>query len=109
MPRRIHCTNKGGGDPMEQQTGRTANAVPHNLILEGRRSLTVTGVRRVIRCDPDSAVLETADCLLNLSGAELSVTALDLERGEAKLSGRIDALEYAETRTPGGFLRRLVR
>ena len=57
----------------------------------------------------DSAVIETSDCVLNLSGAQLSVTSLDLERGEAKLSGRIDALEYTEARTPGGLLRRLIR
>lgn len=94
---------------MEKQTARPAEAVPHNLILEARSRLTVTGVRRVVRCDPDSAVIETADCVLNLSGAQLSVTSLDLERGEAKLSGRIDALEYTEARTPGGLLRRLIR
>ena len=94
---------------MEKQTGRPAEAAPHNLILESRSRLTVTGVRRVIRCDPDGAALELAGCVLELTGGKLSVTALDLEKGEAKLAGRIDALEYAEARTPGGFLRRLVR
>lgn len=94
---------------MEKQTGRPAETAPHNLILEARSRLTVTGVRRVIRCDPDSAVIETGECILNLSGAQLSVTALDLERGEAKLSGRIDTMEYTEAKTPGGLLRRLVR
>ena len=72
---------------MEKQAARPAEAEPHTLILEQRSSLTVTGVRRVIRCDPDSAALETGDCVLNLSGAQLSVTALDLDRGEARLSG----------------------
>ena len=94
---------------MENQTGKPAEPVPHNLILEERSRLTVTGVRRVVRCDPDNAVIETADCVLNLTGAQLSVTALDLERGEAKLSGRVDALEYPEARPPGGLLRRLIR
>ena len=94
---------------MEKQAARPAEAEPHTLILEQRSSLTVTGVRRVIRCDPDSAALETGDCVLNLSGAQLSVTALDLDRGEARLSGRIDALEYTAARPPGGFLRRLTR
>lgn len=82
---------------------------PHDLILEGRSRLTVTGVRRVVRCDPDSAAIETSRGTLNLVGAELSVTALDLDVGEAKLAGRIDALEYTENRTPGGLLRRLTR
>ena len=46
---------------MEKQTGRPAEAAPHNLILESRSRLTVTGVRRVIRCDPDGAVLALGD------------------------------------------------
>jgi sporulation protein YabP len=91
-------------EPTKQET-----AMPHNLILEGRNSLSVTGVRRVVRCEPDSAQLETTSGILHLAGAQLSVTALDLERGEAKLSGRVDALEYTEDHTASGLLRRLLR
>ena len=45
----------------------------------------------------------------NSPGAELSVTSLDLDKGEVKLTGRVDTLEYTAEHTPGGFLRRLVR
>lgn len=84
-------------------------AKPHDLILEGRNKLTVTGVKRVLRCDPDGAAIETSKGVLHLAGAELTVTALDLDAGEAKLTGRIDLLEYTAERTPGGFFRRLFR
>ena len=93
---------------MDEKT-KQAPAAPHYLILEARGRLTVTGVRRVVRCDPDSAAIEVGEWVLNLSGAGLSVTALDLDRGEVRLSGRIDALEYAEARSPGGVRRRLAR
>ena len=93
----------------QQNAQAAAEGTPHDLILEGRKNLTVTGVRRVIHCEPESAAIETGCGVLYLSGAQLSVTALDLDLGEAKLSGRIDAMEYTETRTPGGFFRRLVR
>lgn len=93
---------------MEKRNEKQEQALPHDLILEGRAKLTVTGVRRVLYCNEEGAALETGKGTLNLSGAQLSVTALDLEAGEAKLSGRIDAMEYTENHTPGGFLRRLL-
>ena len=80
---------------MKQQNAKPEQALPHDLILEGRNKLTVTGVRRVIRCDAE--------------GAAMSVTSLDLDKGEVKLTGRVDTLEYTAEHTPGGFLRRLVR
>ena len=51
----------------------------------------------------------TSKGTLELTGAELSVTSLDLDKGEVKLTGRLDTLEYTAEHTPGGFLRRLVR
>ncbi len=93
---------------MEQWSDKQA-ATPHNLILEDRGRLSVTGVRKVLRCDQEEAAIETGQGILHLSGAQLSVTALDLDAGEAKLTGRFDALEYTEARTPGGWLHRLTR
>lgn len=94
---------------MEQRGEKQGTGVPHDLILEGRSRLTLTGVRRVLHCDADSAVIETSRGTLHLAGAELSVTSLNLEAGEAKLTGRFDALEYTEPRSPGGLLHRLMR
>lgn len=84
-------------------------APPHDIILEGREKLSVTGVKRVLYCNAESAAIETSMGVLNLSGAQLSVTALDLDAGQAKLSGRFDTLAYTEARTAGGFMRRLLR
>ena len=91
------------------KTAEKTPAPPHDLILEGRSKLTVTGVKRVLRCDADSAAMETGKGVLHLTGAELNVTSLDLESGEVRLTGRIDALEYTAERTPPGPLRRLLR
>lgn len=38
---------------MKQQDAKPEQALPHDLILEGRNKLTITGVRRVIRCDAE--------------------------------------------------------
>lgn len=101
-------SEKKGSCAMNKTAEKTP-APPHDLILEGRSKLTVTGVKRVLRCDADSAAMETGKGVLHLTGAELNVTSLDLESGEVRLTGRIDALEYTAERTPGGLLRRLLR
>lgn len=94
---------------MKQQDTKPEQTLPHDLILEGRSRLTVTGVKKVVRCDAESAAVLTSKGMLELTGAELSVTSLDLDKGEVKLTGRVDTLEYTAEHTPGGFLRRLVR
>ena len=91
------------------KTAEKTPAPPHDLILEGRSKLTVTGVKRVLRCDADSAAMETGKGTLHLTGAQLNMAALDLETGEAKFTGRIDTLEYTASAPAGGFLRRLLR
>lgn len=92
-----------------EKRAEQAEKLPHDLILEGRSRLTVTGVQKMLHCSADSAAMETGKGTLHLTGAQLSVVALDLEAGEVKLTGRIDALEYTQSATPGGFLRRLLR
>ena len=94
---------------MPEKTTNAAPAVPHDLILESRTRLTVTGVQKVLHCSAESAALETGTGTLHLAGAQLSMTALDLEAGEAKFTGRIDALEYTASAPAGGFLHRLLR
>ena len=86
---------------MAEQAGNS------DLILENREKLTVTGVRRVLQCNAESAAIETARGVLQLAGAQLNVTSLDLDSGEVKLTGRIDTVEYTAARTPagGGCLR----
>jgi sporulation protein YabP len=88
----------------EKNTRSPQPAPPHDLILEGRARLTVTGVQKVLHCNADSAAIETGRGILHLTGAQLSMAALDLEAGEAKFTGRIDALEYTASAPAGSVL-----
>ena len=95
---------------MPEQTAQNPQpAKPHDLILESRARLTVTGVQKVLHCSAESAAVATGKGTLHLTGTQLSMEALDLETGEAKFTGRIDALEYTANAPTGGFLRRLLR
>ena len=72
---------------MPEKTPRDPQPAPHDLILESRARLTVTGVQKVLHCNADSAAMETGKGTLHLTGAQLNMAALDLETGEAKFTG----------------------
>ena len=91
------------------KTAEKTPAPPHDLILEGREKLSVTGVNKVLQCDAENAVLDTSKGTLRLRGASLSIESLDLDKGEVKLTGRVDGLEYSAAQPTGGFWRRLLR
>ena len=79
------------------------NAKSHNLILEDRSRLSVTGVEDVDSFDEQRIILKTARGALIVRGAELHIDKLSLEAGELAVSGLITDLGYEET-APGGSL-----
>ena len=86
-------------------------AVPqtaHRLELDGRESLTVSGVEDVERFDETGIVMSTAAGTLIVTGEDLHIGKLSLDGGELHVDGRIDSLAY-EDQGPGhgGFLSRL--
>ena len=74
--------------------------------MEARRYLSGLGTEQI---NAESAALETGKGILHLSGAQISMQTLDLEAGEAKLTGRFDGLEYTAAHAAGDFWHRLLR
>ena len=93
---------------MPASTANASTPLPHDLILEERSRLTITGVRRVLHCSAEGAAIETGRGTLNLAGTQISVTRLDLEAGEVRLTGRFDRLEYSRS-AGSGFWQRFLR
>lgn len=80
-----------------------AGARPHNIILEDRERLSVSGVEDVDSFDDRQIVLRTTQGSLILRGSELHIDRLSLETGELGVTGLITELGYEET-APGGSL-----
>jgi sporulation protein YabP len=69
---------------------------PHKLLLNNRRTGTISGVTDVISFDISEVLLETEQGMLTIKGADLHVNRLTLEKGEIDIEGRIDSLAYSE-------------
>ena len=89
----------GGMDMSEIQMG-------HELVLDQRKKLTMTGVTEVLRFDDGMVVLQTELGILTVLGQELRLKTLSTDGGQMGVTGQISALTYEEPRT-GGWLRRL--
>ena len=84
--------------------------LPHNLVLEDRRMLTVSGVSDVDSFDEETVVVFTDLGELTIRGSNLHINRLSVEVGELSVEGNIAALIYSDdTPKSGGFFRRVFR
>ncbi len=84
--------------------------LPHSLILENRKSLTVTGVSDVDSFDEQSVVAYTDLGELTIRGRNLHINKLSLEVGELTLDGEVSSMTYTDNQSNNvGFLSKLFR
>ena len=68
----------------------------HKLVINNRKTSTVTGVLDVLAFDLNEVLLETEQGMLMVKGKDLHVNRLSLEKGEVDLTGHIDSVAYSE-------------
>lgn len=82
----------------------------HNVIMENRHSLSLSGVREVDSFDEQSVVIVTELGELTVRGESLHISRLDQDTGELDMSGDINELVYSEMKQERkGFFARLMR
>ena len=79
---------------MEELTN--VNKRTHKLILNNRRTCSLTGINDVLSFDENEIILETEQGMLMIKGNELHVNRLMLDKGEVDVDGRIDSFTYSE-------------
>ena len=89
---------------------RKTTSMPHNLVLEDRRMLTVSGVSDVDSFDEETVVVFTDLGELTVRGSDLHINRLSVDVGELTVEGNITALIYSEdTPKNGGFFSKVFR
>ena len=87
----------------------TTESMPHQLILDDRRRLSLSGVSDVDSFDDTAVIAHTTLGDLTIKGSELHICRLNTETGDLSLEGHIDLLEYTEPKPRGNLLRRWFR
>lgn len=83
--------------------------LPHKLVLNGRKALSVSGVNEVISFDDRSIILRTSMGILTVHGQDLQLKSLTPDGGEVTVEGSVAAMIYEEPRPQRGGLGKLFR
>lgn len=89
---------------------KTISKMPHQVILEERSYLSVSGVCEVVSFDENEVTLVTSLGELTVRGEKLHITKTNTETGELLLNGEINDLTYAAAHpAAGNFWSRVFR
>lgn len=81
----------------------------HNLSLENRKKLEMSGVEEVITFNETKILLQTNQGTLNIQGKELNIQQLNLDNSQIRINGYVHSLEYSNKSTEKNIFKRLFK
>ena len=82
----------------------------HKLIMDARKEARITGVEKVISFEPDLVFLITEAGKMKITGKDMHMTNLDIEKGQLDLTGKVDCICYMTDKENGTFsIKRLFK
>ncbi len=83
----------------------------HNMMLKDRKYLEISGVKQIESFDDQVFVVESVQGWLEVVGNDLTLDRLDKERGEVKIKGNIEGIQYLDHRKTNkeSLMKRLFR
>ncbi|MEW9110999.1 sporulation protein YabP [Cytobacillus gottheilii] len=88
------------------------NAQEHDVIMRGRRTLEISGVKQVESFDNEEFLLETVMGFLAIRGQNLQMKNLDVDKGIVSIKGKVFDLVYIDDQhgdKAKGFFSKLFR
>jgi len=68
----------------------------HNIAINMRKSINITGVKKIENFDENEFLLETNMGYLMIKGTNLEIIKLDTYQGDVSIKGKVDSLNYLE-------------
>lgn len=69
----------------------------HNVILNSRERLSVTGVKEIINFDEKSVNVKTVCGEMSIDGENIHINILNVEKGELEINGKFNGINYYDT------------
>lgn len=85
----------------------------HHMMIRDRKSLEITGVKKLESLNSEEFVLETSLGYMTISGQDLEMMNLNIDKGDIVISGYVTKIEYydhhEESFTNKGFFSKLFK
>ena len=75
------------------------NSYNHGINLFERKSLVITGVKKIENFDSEQFLLETIMGFMVIKGSELELVKLDTLQGNVSIKGNVSGINYVEENT----------
>lgn len=85
------------------------NNAAHNIILENRRKVLLTGVGDVLTFSEEGIVAETSLGQVTLHGSEIKINGFNADKGELSAEGNIAAIVYTGSSKKESLFTRLFK
>ena len=69
----------------------------HNVTIVERKSINITGIKKIDSFDDEEFLLETTMGFLIIKGNGLEIIKLDTYQGNVSIKGKINSINYLET------------
>lgn len=83
--------------------------LPHKILIDERKDLTISGVSEVKSFDDETLVLNTVAGLLTIKGTALKIINFNTATGDLSANGKIYALAYTSSPEKSGFFAKVFR
>ena len=84
--------------------------LPHSLIIDGRKNISVSGVTEADNFNDEEIILYTSYGQLTIKGEDLQISVLNTESGDVTASGKVSSVSYSERSTKHqGFFSKVFR
>jgi len=95
----------------ERRISGYSNNINHNIIMENRSKISISGVEDVDSFDEQNVILFTNAGLLTVKGRDFHINKLNVDSGEVVIEGDVESLVYSENvgRESGGFFAKMFK
>lgn len=83
--------------------------IQHNIIMEGRKILNITGVKEIDSFDENCIVVNTIMGELTVKGKDFNMSNLSVDTGELYLTGEVSALYYNVSKEKSSILSKIFK